>query len=328
MLSEFRKNLVSGEWILFATGRAKRPQEAERRDHPIQPKKTCPMEDLEKTEHTLRWRFPDNDQWVVTVVENKFPAVRSGQCGPEEAFGPFRVHQAIGVHDLFVFRYHDKQLHTYTPSEMIPVVQAYKRRKKELIAMDQCLQYVSLFHNFGADAGASIQHPHSQILAMPILPPSVNRSIHGADRFYQEHDQRVYDVLIAWEQEHATRVIYENDHFIAICPYASKRPGEMVIYPKNSIPHFSEMSDTLDVPFAEIVSVILRKMAKALHEPSYNFFIHTSPVHQPDIHKYYTWHMEIVPKLKIDAGFELGTGIDINMVDPDEMAQLLRDTRV
>lgn len=328
MLSEFRQNLVSGEWILFATGRAKRPQDLEKHEHTPELKVNCPFDDLHKTGHEVVWQYPEESAGFIAVVHNKFPAVRIGMCGPEEVFGPFKIHQAIGMHDVFVFRDHDRQLHQFLPEEMLLVIQAYKRRKKELIAMDRCLKYVSVFHNFGADAGASIWHPHSQILATPILPPNVNRSVRGAYRFFQEHKRRVYDVLIEWEREHARRIIYENPHFIALCPYASKRSGEIVIYPKESLPHFSEMPDSLDADFAEITSVILRKLAKALREPSFNFFIHTSPLEQSNIHEYYTWHLEIIPKLKIDAGFELGTGVDINMVDPDEMAELLRKTNL
>lgn len=329
-ISEFRQNLASGEWVLFATGRAQRPHQAEPRQQFTQSVQECPFEDLKRSGQEIVWREPDSDDWRVTVIKNKFPAVAEGQCGPDRQFGPFNIHSAIGVHDVFVFREHEGCLHDFSPEQMIGTVRAYKRRTQELARLDGCIRYVMLFHNFGREAGASIAHPHSQVLAMPILPPSVSRSLHGAYRFFQENRKKVYEVMMIWEKEQAKRIVYENDFFVAFCPFASRRPGEIRIFPRDGMAHFGEMPDELDRYFAQALSIVLRTMKRALNDPAFNFFIHTAPTEGAlgDIHEYYSWHVEIIPKLKIDAGFELGTGVDINPVDPDEVAQLLRDAEV
>ncbi len=329
-ISEFRQSIVSGDWVLFATGRAKRPHEAEARQRVEQSKKDCPFEDLERSGQEVVWRIPDGDAWQVAVIKNKFPAVKDGICGPGRREGPFNVHEAIGAHDVFVFRDHDRNLHDFSPDEMTSVVQAYKRRSRELMKADGCLKYTMVFHNFGVEAGASIAHPHSQILAVPILPPSVTRSLYGAYRYFKEHNEKAYDVMMIWEKEQGTRIVWENDYFISFCPFVSRRPGEVRIFPKNGSAHFNEMPDELDRYFAEALSVVLGKIKAAWHEPALNFFIHTAPADDGmgDIHEYYSWHVEVLPKLKIDAGFEMGTGVDINMTDPDEIAQLLRSVEV
>ncbi|HYU64866.1 MAG TPA: DUF4921 family protein [Candidatus Paceibacterota bacterium] len=325
-LSEFRQDLVSGEWVLFATGRAKRPR-PEPLAYAKQPKELCPFEDIEKSEQELIWRSPNSSDWQIAVLRNKYPAVGQGECGPDQKVGPYTVHSAIGEHDLFVFRNHDLQLHNFTPEQMLPVVKAYKLRKRELTRIGGCIKYVMLFHNFGIEAGASISHSHSQILAMPILPPSVDRSIQGAFRFYKEHQKKAYLLMIIWEKEQGHRIVYENDYFIAFCPFASRHPGEIRIFPKSGDSHFIQTPEELDSYFAEALSVVLHKMKNALHEPAYNFYFHTAPteLNLGDIHDYYSWHIEIVPKLQTEAGFELGTGVDINTVDPDEMARMLRE---
>ena len=322
--------MASGEWVLFATERAKRPHEAEPRQRLEQPKKDCPFEDLERSGQQVVWRVPDSDAWQVAVIKNKFPAVKDGLCGPGRQVGPFSVHDAIGAHDVFVFRDHERNLPDLSPDEMVSVVQAYKRRHRELMKADGCLKYAMVFHNFGIEAGASIAHPHSQVLAVPILPPSVSRSLYGAFRYFKEQNKKVYDVMMIWEKEQGARIVWENDYFVAFCPFASHRPGEVRIFPKNGGAHFNEMPDELDRYFAQALSVVLGKMKVALNDPAFNFFIHTAPAEQSmgDIHEYYSWHVEILPRLKIDAGFEMGTGVDINMVDPDEEARLLRDAEI
>lgn len=329
-VSEFRQNLVSGEWVLFSTARSHRPHSEHAERHTAQSRDECIFEDLERSGQDIVWKYPDTADWTVAVIKNKFPAVRRESPEIATQSGPFQVRPARGEHEVFVFRDHDKQLHTLTPKEMLPVVAAYKRRKRELTAQDNGIAYVLAFHNFGASAGASIWHPHSQIIATPILPPVVSRSLYGAREFYRKHGKCVYDVMMVWEKEQAVRIVYENDFFLAYCPFASRRQGEIRLYPKNGQSHFAEMPDEYDKYFADALSVTLRKMAKALGEPSYNFYIHTAPAEDTlgDTHEFYTWHVEIAPKLKIDAGFELGTGIEVNAVDPDDYARLLRDAIV
>lgn len=328
--SEFRQNLVSGEWVLIAAGRKNRPEAVHKRDKFYQTSAECPFCDLAKTGQETVWRYPDNDDWAVTVIRNKFPAVQTGVCDPGSKFGPFEIHMGKGTHDVFVYRDHEIQLHDFTRDQLVQVIRAYKRRYREIEEAGGCIKYIMVFHNFGREAGASIYHSHSQILSTPILPPNVQRSLHGSYRYYGEHRKRVSDVIVLWEKEQGKRIVWENDFFVAFCPYASKNPGAVRIYPKSGSAHFNMIPDEMDPYFADILRACLKKMKIAFDDPAYNFFIHTAPTETVlgDMHEFYCWHVEIMPKFKIDAGFEMGTGVDINMMDPDEAADKLRQVAV
>lgn len=330
-LNEFRQDLVSGEWVLFATGRAGRPNAGKNRnssdDEEYKTIENCPFEDFKKSDNEPVWFYKNEADWRVAVIKNKFPAVMPGICKPATTLWPFRVQEAVGFHDLFIYKDHNRHFADFSQEEMINVVCSYKRRYREISESEGCVQYVLIFHNYGKDAGASISHPHSQIISMPNLPPDVSRSIRGSYGFYKNNQKRVYDVIMKWEKDNGSRIVYENDLFIAFCPFVSKTPYEVRIFPKDSHAHFEKMPDELDKYLADTMLVVLKKIRKALNNPSYNFFIHTAPAETEleDIHEFYSWHIEILPKMNIQAGFEMGTGMDINVIDPDEAAELLRN---
>ncbi|OGN09662.1 MAG: hypothetical protein A3J46_01570 [Candidatus Yanofskybacteria bacterium RIFCSPHIGHO2_02_FULL_41_11] len=330
MLNEFRQDLVSGEWVLFATGRTNRPRADKKNsdgDKEYRSKTNCPFEDFEKSGNEPVWFHPNKTDWQIAVIKNKFPAVKSGICKPEAIFGPFNIQEAVGYHDLFIYRDHDRRFVDFSQEEIVEVIRSYKKRYREISAAEGCVRYILIFHNFGRDAGASIYHPHSQIISMPILPPDVSRSINGSYNFYKNHKERVYDVLMKWEKEHGNRIIYENDLFLAFCPFVSKTPYEVRIFSRDSHAHFEKMPDEFDKYLADVLLAVLKKIKKSLGDPPYNLFIHTAPAETDleSVHEFYSWHIEILPKVKITAGFEIGTGVDINMVDPDQAAELLRN---
>lgn len=332
MQSEFRQNLVSGEWVLNAPGRAKRPHEFKFEAINPTPKETCPFENPEQTGHQVIWRDSEGPDWQVTLLENKFPALTSGVCGADQIYGPFNTHPAVGRHELFVFRDHDRQLHQYDTAQMTTVLRAYQRRMNELATGQYCAKYISLFHNFGPAAGASLWHPHSQVMAMPIVPPLLTRRLAGAQKYFQTYRQRVYDTVLAWEQSENTRILHQNEHFIAYCPFASSDSGEIVISgltPATSGARFEDLADEYLAACAETLATSLQMLARALGSVPYNFFILTAPVRQSGadttlLDEAFSWHIEIYPKLNIDAGFELSTGVQINTVDPTEFAKLLQ----
>ena len=327
LLNEFRQDLVSGEWVLVSTGRAKRPHPKTERETVDTSKENCPFEDLFKSGQEIVWGYPDSQNWEVMVIKNKYPAVQYGVCMPEEEFGPSKIIKATGLHDIVIFKNHDTHFADFTNDEGIKAIRVYKKRYQEIALTDKCAQYISIFHNFGQEAGASIYHPHSQIISTPILPPHVKGSLDGAYQYYVKNRKRVYDVIIEWEKENKRRMIYENDLFLAFCPFVSRYPYEVRIFSRDSHAHFEKMPDEFDKYLADALIQVLKKMRKVLNDPAYNFFIHTSPVETAleNIHEFYSWHIEIVPKFSIAAGFELGTGVDINTVDPDRAAEELRN---
>jgi len=329
MLNEFRQDLVSGEWVLFATGRG----HSFRKNHEnvfFQSKQECPFEDFDSLSHGQKviWHYPGNKNPFATVIKNKFPAVIQTICTPETSFGPFKIHDGIGEHEVVVYRDHDKSIYDFSVADFENVTRIYKKRYTEIAKEVDCIKYILIFHNHGREAGASVYHPHSQMMTTPILPPDISRSIYGSYFYYTNHKKRVYAELLEWELNERKRIVYENDDFIVFCPYVSKYPYEMRIFSKESHAHFNEMPDSQDSGFADALHTSIQKMNLALDAPSFNMFIHTAPVIEEfkiDMHEFYHWHIEIIPHLKIDAGFEIGTGISINMIDPDEAAETLRN---
>jgi len=297
-----------------------------KKEDSYQPKESCPFENLEKSGNEILWRYPEGDNWQLTVAKNKFPAVKPGVCAPLGKIGPVSIHDGVGAHNLFIFKDHDKQLADFSSEEMRTVIRAYKKHFKE-VADENCGKYTMIFNNYGKEGGASIYHPHSQIMSMPILPPYVARILYGAKRFYEENNKKVFSVVIDWERSEKKRIIYENELFVAFCPFASRFPYQVLILPKNGEAHFDQITEEGEDYFAQALLAVLKKIKIALGDPAYNFFIHTSPAKDvlPEIHEFYSWHMEILPKFSMAAGFEIATQVDINVVDPDTAAEKLRN---
>lgn len=315
MEGEFRKDLVSGEWVLIAPARARRPDasENERAWEPMEKNiAQCPFE-----------RLITDD---VTVVPNEYPALTAGVCGQPMVHGPFLTQVAHGFHELVITRDHEKHFAQFTTDETARVLRVYQERYRA-IAFDSCGDYISIFHNHRREARASVWHNHSQILSTPIIPPEVLRSLEGADQYFQQHGNTVHCTLIAWEREQKTRIVFENDGYVVFCPFVSKTPYEMRVFPKVHASRFELASLDDLAQCAEALNRALRALAMALDDPPYNFYIHTAPVEKDPLvnYDYYHWHIEIVPKLKTDAGFELGTGLALNPVDPAIAAEELRN---
>lgn len=331
MINEFRQDLVSGEWVLFATGRAKRPGEANGGNlFPNQSKENCPFESPEAANEVLKTYMLDgNPDWFAKIIKNKFPAVIEGEIGPRERIGPFDVTDARGLHEIVIFREHDHDLYDFSKAEFEMTLKVYQDR---FLAMSQysASKYILIFHNHGPGAGASLKHPHTQIVSMPILSPDIKRSILGSEHYYRENRRRVYDVMLEWEKKEGKRIVYENGNFIAYCPFVSKTPYDVRIYSKESHAHFEKMPPEKVPDLADVMGTVIRKVGKALNRPDYNFFIHTAPLGgtSEDIHEFYSWHIEILPKMKIEGAFELGSGVEVNVIDPNEAAELFRKTDV
>lgn len=331
--SEFRQDPVSGQWVLIATERAKRKPSGKKEAF-YQPKETCPFENPAKSNedipaivfnHGQRIQWPG--EWTTMVIRNKYPALQSGVCGPLRQHGPFMIADANGYHELVITRDHERSFAHFLPQETAEILTAYRERYKE-ISKDECGAYILIFHNHGPTAGASIFHNHSQIISTPILPPEVLESVRGAERYQKEHGKRVHDVMIEFERTENKRIVYENEQFICFCPFVSKTPYEMRIFPKISNPYFETINDADILGLADMLDTVLKKLYVLLDNPDYNFFIHTAPVKKdPSVnYDYYHWHIEIAPRAGIWAGFEMATAVYINSIDPDQAAAELKNT--
>ncbi len=332
MLNEFRQDLVSGEWVLFAAGRAKRPDQNKSENHIAkQPKGVCPFEDPEKSGNEILATYfnADKSDWFAKAAKNKFPAVIEDGKAITKQVGPFSITEGVGFHEVIIYRDHEKEFRDFSIEELAETIKIYQERYSFMVSQNVS-KYILIFHNKGPAAGASIQHPHSQIMSIPILPPDVKRSTRGAEDYYKKHNKRIYDEMISWEIAEQKRIIYENDFFVAFCPFVSKTPYEVRIFPKESHAHFEKMPSDMIGTLADAMSAVFKKIYSALGDPDFNFFIHTAPLEARDVepHKFYTWHLEIIPEISMIGAFELGSGIDVNVVDPDEAAKLLKETQI
>jgi len=331
LLNEFRQDLVSGEWVLFSTGRAMRPGEGQEVRRLLQPRENCPFEDPEKSGNEVVATFLNGDRtdWIAKAVKNKFPTVAEGEAGETHKVGPFNALGGRGVHEIVIFRDHERDFYEFSKEEISEIFKIYKERYVATLNGGS-RRYTLIFHNHGAQAGATVQHPHSQIISIPILPPDVERSIRGSEDFYRKHGRKVYDVMLDWEMREKKRIVYENKGFLVFCPFVSKTEYEVRIFCKEGHSHFEKMPEELFADLGDAFSATMKKMGRALDKPDFNFFIHTSPIDSaaPKAHEFYSWHIEILPKVASVGAFELASGMEINVIDPDEAAKLFRETEI
>lgn len=331
LISELRQDAVSGDWVVIATGRARRPHEflTEKRPSFEQPKQTCPFETLHQDALLVYGLDGKKDQenWWVQAVPNKYPAFGRGTCAVFHNVGPYQWTEGVGFHEVIVTREHSRSFAQMSHQEVLRVVHAYQER---YLAMknDTCVEYVSIFHNHGKGSGASISHAHSQIIGLPVIPPDVGRSLRGSARYFKEEKSCIHCLMLKYDLHDKSRIIYKNERFVVIAPYASKTAFEIRIFPKNHSAHFEEIDAEGSIYFADALRVSLGKLYKGLGDPDYNFFLHTGPTKNTKEFNHYHWHFEILPKTAIWAGFEIGTGIEISVITPEGAAVFLKKIKV
>ncbi|PJE50787.1 MAG: hypothetical protein COV29_03600 [Candidatus Yanofskybacteria bacterium CG10_big_fil_rev_8_21_14_0_10_36_16] len=333
-MNEFRQDMISGLWVLFATNRARRPGDPIVCEALDKSKDVCPFEDLEISGNKVEKTYlnKSGDDWLVKVISNKYPAVDRSKTTrePKQIKADFfNVVEAGGYHEVFVFRNHDKVLADYNSDEMAEVFGVYRDRFHHVVD-NTSSKYILVFTNYGIKAGGTLFHPHSQIISTSVIPLSAQNSLRDAEDYFVKNSQKPYDKMIEWEISEAKRIIYENEDFVAFCPFVSRVPYEIRIFPKDSTSHFWKTDDSKLPDLGRAVSTVLGKMSKALKYPDYNFFIHSAPVYDKSdkFDDYYTWHIEIMPKVEFVGGFEIGSGVYINAIDPDEAAKLFRETEI
>jgi UDPglucose--hexose-1-phosphate uridylyltransferase len=335
---EFRKDMVSGDWILVAPGRSKRPvPKIKKAAPPDSGEKDCPFDHLKfQASPPILWlphpinRRPQaassfNDWWVA-ILPNKFPALaaQKNKVCPEPAKSGFYLRMdGVGFHEVIITRDHRRPISEMSPGEIATLFEAYQKRYCQL-KRQECVEYILIFHNQGRNAGSSLFHPHSQLIAMPAIPPDVSKSLEGSRIYRAQNGKCVHCVMLDWEKSKKIRLVYENKLFVVVEPYAPRVAYETRIFPKKHSARFEEINESERAALADALGAGLRALKKALGDPDYNFFIHTAPVKADFNPDYYHWHLEILPRVALWAGLELGTGIEIVSVLPEQAAAELR----
>ena len=325
--SELRFDLVSKDWVVIATGRGRRPETfaEQKRVKEEALVKDCPFCDLKKLPEILLEYQDEKGEWLVAVIPNKFPAFSPAESLRERAEGPYSIMDGVGFHEVIITRDHQKTLAEMPVEKVRRVIDAYQERYLAL-ADKKFVNYISIFHNHGREAGASIVHPHSQLIAIPLTDPDLQSSLNGSRLFFENQGECVHCRMLEWDREDGRRIIFENKGFTVLVPFASRVAFETRIYPKEHHAYFEKISDLEKNQFAEALRIALQKILKGLNNPAYNFFIHSAPCDGED-HAHYHWHLEILPKTSTWAGFELGTGIEISTVEPEKAAEYLRNIK-
>ncbi len=326
-ISQLRFNLGSKDWVLIATGRGKRPDTfaKQERAKDLTPESECVFCNLETQEKPVLEYKDEKGQWFLAVIPNKYPAFTHADSLHERAEGPYSLMDGVGFHEVVITRDHRQSLAEMPPEQARRVIDAYQERYLQL-SKEKFVNYISIFHNHGREAGASVGHPHSQIIAVPLIDPDLMRSLNGSRVFFENQGECVHCKMIEWDMEDGRRVVFENKNYIALAPFASRVSFEVRIYPKIHQAYFERIGEPDKDSLVDVLQSVLKKMFAGLNDPPYNFFVHTAPCDGKD-YSHYHWYIDILPKTVTWAGFELGAGIEISTIEPEKAAEYLRNIK-
>lgn len=350
---EIRINpVVPSESVLVTTARGLRPRKKEEpverdaREHV----EKCPFckGNEEMTPPTIA-AWPSEEAWNVRVVENLFPVLSRQQSGSSLHFGLQKVIDGYGRHEVVIdHANHGIEINQMDVAHIKGMFTMFRDRMTEMYASDPRLKYVLLFKNFGAAAGASIAHTHSQIIAMPVVPENVANELQHTKKYYQKYQQNIFHTLVdealTFEATIYDRqsgevrrkinvgqyIIERGEYFIAIKPFASKFEWEVQIFPLFEQADFLQVEDKHLQDFAQVLKNTMQRLNSVVGGVQYNYFLHSLPHAEEyaDCQKSYVWHLEICPRTSIPTGFELGSGLFVSTVSPEDAAEQLRQVKL
>jgi UDPglucose--hexose-1-phosphate uridylyltransferase len=328
-MTELRKDPIVGRWVIISTERAKRPQEFARepatRRMGVCP--LCPGSERMTPPEILAYRDggnPNDPNWTLRVVSNKFPALRiEGELG-KAADGIYDRMNGIGAHEVVIeTENHEIDLFDLPEKRFQDVLWAFRERLLDL-KRDRRFKSVMIFKNHGAAAGASLTHSHSQLIALPVVPKRVMEEMDGCKEYYRFRDRCLFCDIVVQEMDQKSRIVEETGEFLAFAPYAPRFPFETWIVPKRHQCAYEMIEEGQARALAAVFRRTLRRLNLALENPPFNFIIHSAPFQEGAL-EFFHWHVEIMPKLTKVAGFEWGSGFYINPTPPEESAKFMRE---
>lgn len=332
-MPELRQDPITQNWVIISTERAKRPSDFFSSKNREQKEKAtikdtcpfCPGNEEQTPPEVFALRSPDTRAdtpgWQVRVVPNKFAALLPEENGGEQKAGLYRSLPGKGVHEVIIeIPEHETSFPNYPPQQAIRVIQAWRQRYLQH-SQEGDLKYIQIFKNQGQIAGASLEHPHSQLLATPLVPPAVAQEIRRVQEYLREKESCLFCDLLEKEIQKGIRIVAFNEKFLAFCPYASRFPFEIWIFPWKHQSHFGEIEDAQVEDLAAIMQDVLGRLQRSLQDPPFNLVLRSAPINGETWG--YHWHFELLPRLTTVAGFEYGTGIYINPTPPELAAQFL-----
>ncbi|OIN98067.1 galactose-1-phosphate uridylyltransferase [Candidatus Desantisbacteria bacterium CG1_02_38_46] len=330
-MSELRQNLATKEWVIIATERAKRPEEFKSRKekkelpafNPACP--FCPGNESNTPGETLR--ISDDGGWKVRSFPNKFAALSKEGERRRKIEGIERWLNGVGIHEVIA----ETPLHNLTtallPVENIELILGAYRARYLDILNDPRIELIIIFKNHGEAAGTSLEHPHSQLIATPVVPTQVRNRLEDAMRYFDDTGECVYCKMMAEEIKAKERILIETEHFISFVLYAALSPFHTWILPKRHTSSFGDITDEEIKDMAGILKNVLARFYYGLDDPNFNYVIRSAPT-GGGVKEYFHWYLSIVPRLTKTAGFELGSGMFINISMPEDNAKFLREVRI
>jgi len=332
-MPELRQNRFNKEWVIIATERAKRPKDmvvlrAPRSLPSFDPKcPFCPGNEKSTPPEVLRVTASNDSRWLVRVVPNKFAALQPELTPRRVVERSHRTVNGFGVHEVIVETSDHSQITALMPdSQVASVFRALKARCTDL-SLDARIANITIFKNHGVDAGTSLEHSHSQLIATPVISSQVRSRLQEALRHYDDFGECMFCSAVQEELEDKSRLVLVTDRFVALEPFASFTPFCTHIYPRRHMANFADISGEEITDLARVLRLVLAKLYYGLHDPDFNFTIRSAPAECAGV-KYYHWYVSIIPRLTRVAGFELGSGMYINTVLPEAAAEFLREVNV
>lgn len=331
-MPEIRQNLVTREWVILAAERAKRPHQFSSSD---KPKKELPPYDencpfCPGNEHLTPpevWRLGEGSEWQIRIIPNKFAALAKEGIPHRKITGIKRSINGVGIHEILIESpVHNANIAVMKIDEVKNIITAYRERFLQ-ICNDDRVELIIIFKNHGEGAGTSLEHPHSQIVGLPIMPQQIRYRVEEAMRYYDDTGECVFCRILKDELEDGGRIIVESTHFLSFIPYAALSPFHSWIYPRRHCHCFAYISDEEIEDLAFVLRETLAKFYHGLNDPDYNYVIRSLPRFYKEL-DYGHWYLSIIPRIGKAAGFELGSGMYINSAMPDESAQFLRDLKI
>ncbi|MBU0574557.1 MAG: galactose-1-phosphate uridylyltransferase [Candidatus Margulisbacteria bacterium] len=336
-MPELRQNPATKEWVIIATERAKRPEDFCRSNNlPPLPEHDpgCPF--CEGNESTtppeiLAYRnfgtCPNTPGWWIRIVPNKFAAlVPEGNLRRIKSEEFFRYMDGVGEHEVLIEDpKHNATFHNMNQKQIEEIFLAYRERYLAL-REDPRYEMIIIFKNHGFNAGTSLIHTHSQLVATPVTPSHIRHRLEEAMRYFDDNGECVYCVEAKKEQKVQERIVFETDNFLSFIPFAASSPFEIMVLPKEHVSSFESSPAGKIKELAYVMKQVMMRIHVGLTHPDYNYMIFSSPCHEKDV-EYYHWHLKIVPRVASVAGFEMGSGIYINTVIPEKAAQFLRNVK-
>jgi len=337
-MTELRKDPIIDNWVVISTERSRRPfdykikAEEKRKDNCI----FCEGNEGETPPEIFAFREKDTTEnkpgWKVRVVPNKYPALKmQAREAILEKAGMFWKMDGLGAHEVIIETpHHHKDFNNLSIDNIVLILKTYRQRYLDL-SKDKRIKYILIFKNYGIDGGASLEHPHSQLIATPIIPQRIKEELKGAKEYFDLNGRCIFCDYIKQEIKFKDRLIKETEKYVVISPFAARFPFETWILPKYHNAYYEKTNDDDIFSLAGVIKDTISKIKKKLNNPPYNFLIHTASSNEfsageewTDMDKKYHWHIEIIPRLTKIAGFEWGTGFYINTTSPEEAAKILR----